>query len=414
MAANFDSTAADKMEQIGLLAAHGAWDYLHHDSKDIAIKAAEGVVIGAAIAAAPAWIGLAAGVVGVGLLGKELYDKGKTVLPAIDIVWHDTTDSATEQQAEAVISKELGSTIVDSAVMIGAGYGSNKLAGAIEESGALGNLLERFRSLNRSDSADGVDVEAETKVYGPATVEGKRLTPDRISEMAQDAQTSLRNLTRQYNQEFQEKVAAGLIRPLRPGGRMADTPVALSRSLDDLDPAVGVNFNGHGMVKGTWTDQLTSLDDILTNGPSRDRILYEMPLRGVEAYGGAFGAARPFDTGGFILTSAPTSSIAESGVKYVLVNDHFYDAIPELQAAYPHVTFIRADEIATRLAQILQDTPADVYEKALERAAVAARAAEGARNPAPAPVLPRRQPPLPVVAVPTPVDTSYLDFGDDW
>jgi hypothetical protein len=45
-------SSLEKVEQIGLLAVHGAWDHITHESADIAIKATEGLVIGAALATA--------------------------------------------------------------------------------------------------------------------------------------------------------------------------------------------------------------------------------------------------------------------------------------------------------------------------------------------------------------------------
>jgi hypothetical protein len=70
---------------------------------------------------------------------------------------------------------------------------------------------------------------------------------------------------------------------------------------------------------------------------------------------GAIGASRPFDQGDFILLSEPASTINSAGVKYVLVNEHFYGAIPTLQKRYPNVRFIRADEATEELPEILQE-----------------------------------------------------------
>ena len=134
---NQELSTLDKVEEIGLLAVHGAWEHIKNDKTSIAVKAVEGIAIGAAIMTAPAWIGVAAGVAGVGLLGKELYDKGKHVLPALEIVWDDKKpqnklEEYRRQLAKETVSKELGSAIVDSAVMVGSGMAAGRIAGALK------------------------------------------------------------------------------------------------------------------------------------------------------------------------------------------------------------------------------------------------------------------------------------------
>jgi hypothetical protein len=200
-----------------------------------------------------------------------------------------------------------------------------------------------------------------------STNEKQRLSNERMVKLAQNARLKLRALTQQYNHDYQKQVSTRESPPVTPVGVLSNMPLGLVRGLDELEPEVGFHFNGHGMVKGTWEQQLKSLDHLLSEGASADRTLYEMPLRGCEAYAGAFGAERPFDTGGFIVVSAPGNTIAKGGIKYVLVNDHFFDAITELQAAYPQVTFIRADKMAVELPQILEVSLPDVYSRAMAR-----------------------------------------------
>lgn len=321
---NQERSTLDKVEEIGLLAVHGAWEHIKNDKTSIAVKAVEGIAIGAAIMTAPAWVGVAAGVAGVGLLGKELYDKGKHVLPALEIVWDDKKpqnklEEYRHQLAKETVSKELGSAIVDSAVMVGSGMAAGRLASALKPG---------------------------------LTVKPKELTEVDHNQIAIDAQKRKRELFFERKAEWEEKLKRGEVRPI-PGGYGNHEPQGLMRGLDAIPESVGSRFNGHGMEKYTWMDNLASLKEILTKGIDKNRVFHEMPLRGGERAAGAFGAERPFDTGPFILLGAPGQKIGNSGVKFVLVNDHFYGAIPQLQAAYPHVEFIKARDAAVRLAEIL-------------------------------------------------------------
>lgn len=123
---------------------------------------------------------------------------------------------------------------------------------------------------------------------------------------------------------------------------------------DELDPLVGESFDGHGINKGTSKEQLQRLLYILDQGPDPKRPFHTMNLKtrhGNQA--AAIGAANPYTTGGFILLSEPGSTLAEK-IKYVLVNDSFYEAIPILQSKYPDVEFIKATEMPKRLKEIIE------------------------------------------------------------
>lgn len=318
-----------KVEEIGLLAVSGAWEHIKNDKTSLAVKAVEGIAIGAAIMTAPAWVGVAAGVAGAGILGKELYEKGKHVLPALEIVWNDDKKPKSKLEeyrrnlARDTVSKELGSAIVDSAVIVCTGMAAGRLAGALRP----GSVMAKPKELTEADHR----------------------------QMTIDAQKRKDELFFERKAEWEEKLKRGEVRPM-PGGYGHHQPLGLIRGLDAIPESVGSKFNGHGMAKYSWLENLASLKEILTKGVDKNRVFHEMPLRGSESYGGAFGADRPFDTGPFILLGKPGQKIGDSGVHYVLVNDHFYGAIPQLQAAYPHVEFIKAKEAAVRLAEILAGT----------------------------------------------------------
>lgn len=53
----------------------------------------------------------------------------------------------------------------------------------------------------------------------------------------------------------------------------------------------------------------------------------------------------------------------EGGVQTVIVNEHFYDAIPLLQKKFPTTVFIRADELSEKLSRILEEHDASLMKE---------------------------------------------------
>lgn len=136
-------------------------------------------------------------------------------------------------------------------------------------------------------------------------------------------------------------------------------PLDLMTYRDDLDPAIGKHFEAHGIAKGTMTEQLRALVRFLTVGIDSTRSFHSMALRLTDEYeeasAGAMGAAGPYTDGGFIVLGHPDQSIRSSGFGAVLVNDHFYPAIPRLQKAFPQFRIIRADQMQEKLSQWLKE-----------------------------------------------------------
>jgi len=73
------------------------------------------------------------------------------------------------------------------------------------------------------------------------------------------------------------------------------------------------------------------LDALLTKGINVSRVFNSTPLRSPDTGNTGFRASTPFLDGGFVALSGPNQNIAKDGIKYVLVNDRFVDAIPQLQ-----------------------------------------------------------------------------------
>ena len=214
-------------------------------------------------------------------------------------------------------------------------------------------------------NSDGSVVPAETT--NNALPEHLTATPTRLSEseivtlgsMAQQSFSDFSSTWKppfSYGERFTEDGDL-VMPPMRPKG-----PQGLRSGLDLLDPAIGLRFSGHGIgMRGgsrvNWyQNQLVSLDYLLTRGVNMNHPFYEMPLRGCEEAAAAFRAARPWQDGGFIVLGGLSSSIYDGGIKYVLVNDSFYNAVPLLQARYPEVEFIRADQVSTRLPEIVRES----------------------------------------------------------
>lgn len=126
--------------------------------------------------------------------------------------------------------------------------------------------------------------------------------------------------------------------------------------VEKIDVEVGKRFDAHGIAKKTATEQLETLLSILDNGIDPKRPFHTAPLAADPTAQGALavglGAAEAYRNGSFIILGNIDTPISKGGVKYVLVNDIYYDAIPKLKKAYPSVEFIKANEANARLTEI--------------------------------------------------------------
>lgn len=132
-------------------------------------------------------------------------------------------------------------------------------------------------------------------------------------------------------------------------------PDALKAYRNKLPHDVGIRFDAHGMERG---DVLRALNTLLTKGIDlKERPLYTATLyhKDESALASAVGAVGPFSNGGFIIIGAPDRHLTESGIRAVLVNEHFYGAIPLLQERFPSMKFIRADQMEDELAKLLKE-----------------------------------------------------------
>lgn len=115
-----------------------------------------------------------------------------------------------------------------------------------------------------------------------------------------------------------------------------------------LPESVGRQFDAHGIAQGTGPD-LDNLINLLDNGVNPNRTFYSARLSDK-------GELSPFTGGSFVAMSGPGQTLKGSGIKNVIVNDAYYEAIPELRQRYPNVNFIRADEAMNELPKLTTGT----------------------------------------------------------
>lgn len=137
------------------------------------------------------------------------------------------------------------------------------------------------------------------------------------------------------------------------------SPRALMDNRSKIPPDIGKRFDAHGISKNGFLSQLKSLVGLLSEGIDNTREFHTAALRltDEEEIGAAsgIGAVGPYENGGFIIIGHPDNTIREKGICAVLVEEHFYSAIPILQQKFPHILFIRADEMVGELPKLLPE-----------------------------------------------------------
>jgi hypothetical protein len=130
---------------------------------------------------------------------------------------------------------------------------------------------------------------------------------------------------------------------------------------------IGFNFEGHGidnhMTHGShqYSADLRALIHLLKFGedPNLPPLFTTSLTPKDEGAAALLGASHPYTEGGFIIVSFYQKPLSE-GVGAVLVNPHFYHAIPELKKIFADMTFIKADELPDKLYELV---PKEALEK---------------------------------------------------
>lgn len=131
--------------------------------------------------------------------------------------------------------------------------------------------------------------------------------------------------------------------------------------LNPIDGEVGRNFDAHGLAKVNEFVQFDQLLELLGKGidPNKEFFTAPLALRPEDPKDTNTAGGKALNTGSFIVLGEHGKSIKQGGIKYILVNDMYYHAIPELAKAYPNVEFIRADQANSRLKEIIAGKPAE-------------------------------------------------------
>ncbi|MCK7520989.1 MAG: hypothetical protein MZV64_26490 [Ignavibacteriales bacterium] len=114
-------------------------------------------------------------------------------------------------------------------------------------------------------------------------------------------------------------------------------------------------MTAHGLAKISVSDQLNQLNTLLSKGIDKNKTFYTAPLalkdsRAASGFG--TGGGHAYRDGSFIVVGPKNGNLSDDGIKYVIVNDAYYNIIDDLSRKFAHVEFIKADVAAERFEQI--------------------------------------------------------------
>ena len=113
-----------------------------------------------------------------------------------------------------------------------------------------------------------------------------------------------------------------------------------------LPREIGKQFDAHGISKGSVSDQLCQLNNLLTKGIDKKRPFHTAPLRCEQGAGAGLGCgAGALSDGSFILVSGKGKQLLDNGIETVIVNDTYYSIIGDLRKRFPKVNFVRAENL---------------------------------------------------------------------
>lgn len=117
-----------------------------------------------------------------------------------------------------------------------------------------------------------------------------------------------------------------------------------------VPPSVGRHFDAHGLSKGSSSNHLDGLLDLLTAGIDPKKDFHSGPLSGAQGT-----PISPFTAGSsFVVLSAPGKSLKD-GIAYVVVADSYLHMLPQLSKAFPKVHFVKSGEAAQVLTNAAVD-----------------------------------------------------------
>jgi hypothetical protein len=251
------------------------------------------------------------------------------------------TEETTSSQAEGIkkVFEMMGSGVKESAIAKTQEY-HERLSAAqagkpLKAGDTVENLLPDFKRLTKTEWTPDFDIEKWKSTYGKD----------------QERKNHSENLSEQDILEMKNEAGKKM-----KGKGIGDYNIDLMMA--KIDPEIGRNFDAHGIAKGKESElnQLDSLLNFLQKGIDPERPFHTAPLRlrKDDAKGAQSAGGTATDTGGFIILGEYKKMISESGIKYVLVNDAYYEAIDKLSKAFPQVEFIRADQANEKLKEIVE------------------------------------------------------------
>ncbi len=119
---------------------------------------------------------------------------------------------------------------------------------------------------------------------------------------------------------------------------------------------IGEQFDAHGIAKSSIYDQLVQLNNLLTKGIDKTKNFYTAPLalpaEKAAGAGPGLGASTAYKDGSFVIVADKGKKLLDDGIKHVIVNDAYYNILPDLQRKFPDVNFVRADEVVEYFSRL--------------------------------------------------------------
>jgi len=249
-----------------------------------------------------------------------------------------------------------------------------------EESFVLGKLIEAYEEFKEKNPDKPFSFELakdiDCRVYhNLAQRLSFRALEDKGKTSDQEKLNSIREKLGLPTQEIQKN------RPLLPEEKVEPKPLTteevkeiernayakvkqgqgnLDLMINFIDWEIGQRFDAHGLAKKSVPAQLWQLLNLIEKGIDPDRPFHTAPLevdpelRAGLGTGLGTGGGTTYKDGSFIILGEIDQKINQSGIRYIAVNDAYYDSISRLQEAYPQVQFIRADELNDILKKIAE------------------------------------------------------------
>ncbi|MCL2331842.1 MAG: hypothetical protein FWC61_04875 [Proteobacteria bacterium] len=124
------------------------------------------------------------------------------------------------------------------------------------------------------------------------------------------------------------------------------------------DGNIGKHFDSHGIAKGTISEQIETLNSILSNGIISDKTFYtapwSIPSEDIAGVGAALGTSGgTANTGGLFTLVGDYDKLIKTkdDIKFVAVNSPAYPYIEALQKSFPGVKFVKMSDMPKTISE---------------------------------------------------------------